>query len=297
MLTLSAFAKINLVLEVLSKRADGYHQISSILQTISIFDELSFETSSDLVFSSDDQDDLSNSFIETSVMNSALLMQKETGCRKGAAIRLRRKGIPRAAGLGSSSSVPATVLKGLNHIWALDLSDDQLREIAARLGSDTPFFIAGGTALAEGRGEVVNSLRPVYPMWLVLMAPKAEPIRDKTSKMYSLLTEEQFTSGELTRSLVTELELGQAVDSSKYYNAFEAPASKYYPFLESLKQSFIECGAKHVHLAGSGPALFTLVADKQKGESISSRLKQKGFAPLLAQTIQVNQVSLVHQIG
>jgi len=143
-LTLQAYAKINLTLEVLAKRPDGYHDISSILQTISLADTLTFEPDKTLdcrcnVSSLQTPDNL--------VLKAAKLLQATIGSNKGAIINLTKK-IPIASGLGSGATNAATTLNGLNQVWELNLSLDKLSNLAAKLGSDVAFFLYGGTALA-----------------------------------------------------------------------------------------------------------------------------------------------------
>jgi len=150
-LTLPAYAKINLTLEALAKRADGYHEIVTVLQTVSLVDTLTFEPGESLDLSCNIP---SLQSADNLVLKAATLLKEETGCLKGASIRLT-KGIPIAAGLGSGATDAAATLVGLNRLWELNLPPQRLMELAANLGSDVPFFLCGGTALAKGRGEKV----------------------------------------------------------------------------------------------------------------------------------------------
>ncbi|MCX5992659.1 MAG: 4-(cytidine 5'-diphospho)-2-C-methyl-D-erythritol kinase, partial [Chloroflexi bacterium] len=140
MLTLKAFAKVNLVLEVLGRRADGYHEIASVMQTVSLYDVLTLEPASHikLNFSLPGLPDHANI-----ILKAAEALGKFAGCSKGALIGLE-KNIPVGAGLGGGSSDAAAVLRGLNRLWQLELNMEQLAAIGAGLGSDVPFFIYGG---------------------------------------------------------------------------------------------------------------------------------------------------------
>jgi len=175
MLTCVAPAKINLVLEVLAKRDDGYHEIRSLVQTISLCDVLSFELADKTSF------ECTEPSLQTSdnlVVQAAELVRKIGGYNKGAKIKLEKR-IPRDAGLGGGSSDAATTLSALNGLWQLKLTTSDLVELAARLGSDVPFFIYGGTASMEGRGEKVRrcpeylAKRNIFiPVWMPATLPK-----------------------------------------------------------------------------------------------------------------------------
>ncbi len=148
MSTLQAPAKLNLTLEVLAKRRDGFHEIRSVIQTINLCDSLRFQLSQNIEFNSDQSDWVSE---ESLVSKAASLLQEVTGCGKGATIEVSKR-IPLLSGLGGDSSDAAATLCGLNKLWGLGLSQDKLLELATRLGSDVAFFLYGGTALVEGRG-------------------------------------------------------------------------------------------------------------------------------------------------
>src|SRR4030042_180950 len=149
MIPLKAYAKINLTLEALSKRPDGYHEIASVRQATSLADTLTFEPAETLDFNCDVPELQTG---DNLVLKAARLLKEISGYKKGARINLTKK-IPLAAGLGSGSTDAAATLVGLNKLWGLNLSRAKLLELAAKLGSDVPFFLYGGTALAQERGE------------------------------------------------------------------------------------------------------------------------------------------------
>ena len=280
-LTLQAYAKINLTLEVLAKRPDGYHDISSILQTISLADTLTFEPDKTLdcrcnVSSLQTPDNL--------VLKAAKLLQATIGSNKGAIINLTKK-IPIASGLGSGATNAATTLNGLNQLWELNLSLDKLSNLAAKLGSDVAFFLYGGTALAKGRGEQINPLPPTPQLWLVLLEPTLEPVPNKTAQLYSQLNTSHFTSGQFTQKLVAHLNHGGKAEDSFLFNVFEQVALDFFPRLTEYRSSLLKAGARSVHLAGSGPALFALAPDKAHGEAILKRLDNGGQKAYLVHTV------------
>ena len=280
-LTLQAHAKINLTLEARAKRADGYHEISTILQTISLADNLTFEPGKILDFRCDvpglqSPDNL--------VLKAARLLQQTTGSNKGAIISLT-KNIPVAAGLGSGATDAAATLVGLNRLWELNISPKKLTDLAAKLGSDVAFFLYGGTALAKGRGEQITPLPPISQLWLVLLKPPVEPVPNKTAQLYSQLNPSHFTSGQLTQKLVAHLNHGGKVEDSFIFNVFEQVAFDFFPKLTEYRSILLKAGARSVHLAGSGPTLFALASDKAHGEALLKRLENEGQKAYLVYTV------------
>ena len=283
MLTLRAYAKVNLTLEVLRRRPDGYHTIATVLQTIDLADTLTFEPSSALSVECSTPglaDD------ENLVYRAARLLQAETGHQQGARIHLG-KGIPVAAGLGGGSSDAATTLVGLDQLWGLGLTTSRLHRLAVQLGSDVPFFLQGATALVEGRGEKVTPLPPILSeqgdMGVVLLHPPMT-IPGKTGVLYRALLSTEYTDGGHTGSLVRLLEAGAPLREEGLFNAFDAIAFDSFPGLEGFWRAFEEAGAHHVHLAGTGPTLFTL-APWQEAEAVHQRLHSQEYEAYLVKMI------------
>ena len=196
MIVLEAHAKLNLTLEVLGRRDDGYHETASIMQTLGLSDTVTLEPSEGL--------ELSCSCAELEgahnlALKAARLLRKESGTSLGAAITIEKR-IPVAAGLGGGSADAAATLVGLNRMWKLGLSSDDLRCLASRLGSDVPFLVEGGTAIGLGRGERIRPLPAPDLPWFVLAFPKSN-LPDKTASMYRALTPDRFTRGALTHKL------------------------------------------------------------------------------------------------
>lgn len=283
MLTVAAYAKVNLTLEVLGRRADGYHEIRSVLQTIDLRDTLVCQPSPDLELVSPA---LTSRMEDNLVFRAARLLQEATGCTQGALLTLT-KGIPAAAGLGGGSSDAAAALRALNGLWGTGLERQALARLAARLGSDVPFFLYGGTALAQGRGEVVTPLADVPGFWLVIVRPPLE-VPAKTARLYSRLESQHFSHGQATAEMVRQLGQGQKLSPDLLYNVFEAVAFDVFPGLEGYRQRLLTSGAQVVHLAGSGPSLFTMVEDKSQAQAISSRLEAMGVASYVARTVDAS---------
>jgi len=281
MLTVLAPAKLNLTLEVLAKRRDGFHEIRSVIQTINLSDSLSFQTGQDIEFKSD----LPNWIPEESLVpRAASLLQQAAGCSKGVSIEVSKR-IPLLSGLGGDSSDAAAVLRGLNQLWGLGLSQGELLELAWQLGSDVAFFLHGGTALVEGRGELVTPLPPLPHVWVVLMMPPVPRLPGKTKQLYDSLQATHYTDGQTTRRLVEELKAGGEFTPSLLFNTFENVAFTRFSEISVSREHMLKVGATDVHLAGSGPALFTLVKDRTQAEDLYLRLQQQRLESYLAETL------------
>jgi len=281
MLSLTAYAKINLTLEVLGKRPDGYHEVSTVLQTIDLADTISFRLSDGIQVHCNHQGLAST---ENTVVKAAELLKEATGSRHGASISIT-KGIPIAAGLGGSSSDAAATLLALNELWGLGLSLEGLLELASRIGSDVAFFLYGGTALAGGRGEKITPLAPFTESWIVLIKPPID-IPEKTKTLYQSLTPAHFTAGEATQRLVDHLYQRGEVVPSMFCNVFEKVAFDVFPGLGDYWAHFVEAGATSVHLAGAGPSLFTWVVDERQGRELCHRLSIGGLGVYLCHTVE-----------
>jgi 4-diphosphocytidyl-2-C-methyl-D-erythritol kinase len=281
MVTFAALAKINLTLEVLGKRPDGFHEIRSVLQTINLYDRLNLEVGSDITF----RCDMPGWSAEKSLASKAVgLLQEATGCKKGATVAVIKK-IPLMSGLGGDSSDAAAVLRGLNELWELGLSQERLLDMAAQLGSDVAFFLRGGTALVAGRGEVITLLPPLSRMWVVLVVPDVATEAGKTARMYARLKGSHYTDGEITRNLVKVLKTGQELPSYLLFNTFENVALDYFAGLKVYKEHVIKLGAPNVHLAGSGPTLFTMFRNEVEAEDLYTRCQDQGMRAYMVRTV------------
>ncbi len=286
MLTLKAYAKLNLALEALGKRADGYHEIVSIMQTVSLHDVLTLEPGRiiKMNFSLPGLPDHDNI-----VFKAAQRLREVTGCGRGAVIGLE-KHIPMGAGLGGGSSDAAAVLRGLNRLWQLALTAEQLAEIGAGLGSDVSFFIYGGACLVEGRGERVTPLADLEKMCFVLLRPDLPVSSGKTAMLYSLVKPVHFTSGGLSTGMRELLEHRGDRKAGQIYNVFEKVAPGAFPGLSKYMQDFRRAGASEVHLAGSGPMLFTLLDDEMRASVIHANLLAGGLDSYLVTSVKREEI-------
>ncbi len=282
MLTLLAPAKLNLTLEVLGKRTDGYHEIRSLVQTISLCDILSFEPDTETYLECTEPS-LQNH--DNLVLRTAELLKKTCGYRGGVRIKLEKK-IPWSAGLGGGSSDAAATLLALNQLWQLQLKTTDLLELAAQLGSDVPFFLHKGTALIKGRGEKITPLLPASKKsWSVLLVPPISKMPDKTKQAYRRLSESCFTTGQCTASAVALWNESRQISSHLLCNVFDSVAFDIFPELNGYWKHFEQAGATHIHLAGSGPTLFAPAARESHAMELHKRLMGQGIASYIVSTM------------
>jgi 4-diphosphocytidyl-2-C-methyl-D-erythritol kinase len=275
---LLAPAKVNWTLEVLGRRDDGYHEVRTVMQAVELCDGLELEPADRLNLEvagehTAHEDDL--------VLRAAAALNGGRG--RGALIRLRKM-VPVAAGLGGGSSDAAAALRGLNELWELGRSDDELLALAATLGSDVPFFLTGGTALAEGRGERVTALPDAQPCWLVVVVPPIR-IEEKTKRMYAALRPEDFSDGAGTAALVERIRSDKGVRDEDIRNAFERVAFDVFEGLDEYQQALVAAGARAVHLAGAGPALFALAGDEAGARMISDKISLRDGRLFVVRTL------------
>jgi len=287
-----AYAKINLTLEVLYKRSDGYHQIASILQSVGLCDTVSASAASELLI---EAPGLDCPLAENLILKAARLLQDVTGYTGGACIQVTKR-IPQAGGLGGGSSDAAATLVALNRLWGLGLEQQELLNLGTRLGSDVPFFLYGGTALVEGRGEIVTPLPPLSGLWVLLVSPPLL-IPAKTRSLYAALSPADYTDGSITQRLAADLRAGRGLDTSLLYNAFERVACTLYPAIAAYREAFLAAGAPFARLSGSGPTLYTLLPDQDEGWRICQRLAARGIRCWLVPLGGVEHSALHCQIG
>lgn len=283
MLTIQAHAKLNLTLEILGRRPDGYHETASIMQTLDLADTVAIEPAGKLIVtcSAPGLDGEANL-----AWRAADLLRRETGpganAKAGARISIEKR-IPVAAGLGGGSADAAATLNGLNRLWNLDLSNDRLRSIAAKLGSDVPFLIEGGTAIALGRGERVRHL-PTPPdlPWFVLAFPKLD-MPDKTAAMYRSITPQAFTRGGLTRKLEARIRGGGDAPPQLLFNAFDDVARAASSDVERCWNDIHAAGAREIHVTGSGPTIYAAIDRKEIATTIHLVMERvKGWQSAVA---------------
>ncbi len=277
-LIVRAPAKINWTLEVLGRRNDGYHEVRTVLQTIDLVDTLTFERADDVTIEQDSATPIPDE--ENLAWQAAQLLRERVARNSGARLHLR-KDIPIAAGLGGGSSDAAATLRGLNELWGLGLSANKLAEIGAEVGSDVPFFLYGGTALAEGRGEIITPLPDLNNVWLVLVAPTIE-LPAKTATLFGQLRPDDFSHGRHTADFVKSLKGGLALKDKALVNVFERASLEVFPSLEGHWKALADASGRPVHLAGAGPTLFVLAQDEADAKAIVYSVNQRIDADVYA---------------
>jgi 4-diphosphocytidyl-2-C-methyl-D-erythritol kinase len=269
-LQLIAPAKLNLTLEVLGKREDGYHEIRSVMQTIDVYDRLTLSpgASIGLFVSGPEAAGVPEDPTRDLAYRAAVALRDATGRTDlGARIELEKR-IPAGAGLGGGSSDAAAVLRGLNRLWELGL-DDRLPEIAASLGSDVAFFLKGGTALVSGRGETVEP-REDLRLDLVLFTPHDTEMPDKTKRMYGALRPEDYSDGSRTQALLE----ARHDAGRQFFNSFDRAIAEMAPAVGAAMRRCLDAGVP-VIAAGAGPSFFTPTAFDRVPASLISALESE----------------------
>ena len=280
MLTIEAPAKINLTLEVLGKRIDGYHEIRSVIQTLSFCDSLQITPGKEVEFKGNIPEWSSERSLVIKAVES---LRKATGSVKGAKIKIKKR-IPLISGLGGDSSDAAAILRGLNQFWELNLPPNKLRDIAQNLGSDVSFFLTGGAALMEGRGETITALPPIPHHWVILIIPEVSRIPGKTKRLYNMLQPAHFTDGKITDNLASDLKNKGEFNASLLFNTFENVVFARGEELTNYRDHLLKLGLPNIHLAGSGPTLFTMLDKKSQAEELWKRLEDRKVEVYLTET-------------
>jgi 4-diphosphocytidyl-2-C-methyl-D-erythritol kinase len=264
--TVRAPAKVNLTLEVLRRRPDGYHELATVFQAVSIFDRLTVTAASGLSLRCD-RPDLAGD--DNLVLRAARMLAGEFGVTAGARLQLE-KHIPVAAGLGGGSADAAAALVALARLWDVRSSPERLVGLATRLGSDVAFFLGRPTALATGRGDVLTALPSPPALPVVVVRPAGpEPLPDKTRRLYAALLPEDFRTGSASEQLAATLRRGKLPKPDLMVNSFDRAAVALSPSIAACRATMLACGADWVRLAGSGPCLFTLFAGGEEARALS----------------------------
>jgi 4-diphosphocytidyl-2-C-methyl-D-erythritol kinase len=278
MLTVTAPAKLNLTLEILKKREDGYHEIRSLIQTLNLYDSLRFSLSPRMEFKCN----LPGWNADMSLVTKAAdLIKTEAGANHFALIEIN-KHIPLSSGLGGDSSDAVATLRGLNLLWKLNLSLPQLIKMAEKLGSDTSLFLYGGTLFAEGRGEKISPAPALRNVSAVILFPPIPEVKNKTQQLYSQIRARHYTTGKFTDDFMAKLKNSDNTALSGFYNVFDEVGLDFFRGLRDYKRRFQEAGASEVHLAGSGPTLFCILKDPVTANNIYDRLQEQKLEVCLA---------------
>lgn len=275
----NAYAKINLTLEIVGKRPDGFHNIESVFQEISLCDEIEIEKNNTLDIKFIPQIDTKKS---TAHASSELFFEK-TRVRERAKIRIK-KNIPIKSGLGGGSSDAATTLLLLNKLFLYPMKNDEIIKVGETIGSDVSFFFLNGTALVEGKGDRVRLISPVKKLYVLLAIP---PFSFSTKNSYSQIDGFKLDKTNSTKKLVSILEK-KKYDLSEIENCFHNDFEKMYLSIDenftSTLRNLEQKTGKKFHLTGSGSALFALFSNISETKQTQTKLKTTGIKTILAET-------------
>ncbi len=259
-------AKINLFLHVLRRRTDGYHDIASLMQKITIYDELTFLPRSQGIVLKCPGSDLSSSE-DNLVFRAAKSVFSYTGCQYGIEIILK-KNIPLAAGLGGGSSDAASTLLALDEIFRLGLKKTELMKLGVGLGADVPFFIFGDSAFATGIGERLKACKYMPKLYIVLINPRFS----LSTKMVYENINLRLTKKRINYSIPRFFVVDDVV--REMHNDLETASLKMHPELNDLKQLLLQHGALGAMMSGSGPTVFGVFTDENTAKNAAGAIKK-----------------------
>jgi 4-diphosphocytidyl-2-C-methyl-D-erythritol kinase len=282
---IQSYAKINLTLDILGRRADGYHEVITIMQTVDLCDTICLMRTEDATIRAVcTRPELSTA--DNLVVRAAQAMYERKTVRHGLLIELNKR-IPVAAGLGGGSGNAAAVIQALDRWWSVPLLPSAtLQEIAASLGSDIPFFLTGGLGYCDGRGERVIPLKhrlPASMRWILLVRPAIEI---SAGTVYRDLTARDYSDGSASRALQAALAEEQEHIPVEYlHNGLERSVLEHYPEVAQARDALLQAGASDARLSGSGPTLFTTCADLAQAAQIQQRLQSQGYEAYLTRPV------------
>ncbi|MEA3313465.1 MAG: 4-(cytidine 5'-diphospho)-2-C-methyl-D-erythritol kinase [Caldisericota bacterium] len=275
----NAYAKINLTLEIIGKRQDGFHNIESVFQEISLCDEIEIEKNNTLDIKFVPSIDTKKS----TVYKSAETFFKTTRIRERAKIKIK-KNIPIKSGLGGGSSDAATTLLLLNKLFMHPMKNDEVINMGETIGSDVPFFFFGGTSLVEGKGERVYPISPIKKLYVLLLIPS---FSFSTKNSYSQIDGFKFDKTNHTKKLISILEK-EKYDLSEIENCLHNDFEKMHLHINKIFTSTLrnleQKTSKKFHLTGSGSTLFALFDNLSKAQQAQIKLKTTGIKTILTET-------------
>lgn len=268
MIQLKSFAKINLCLYVLRKRKDGYHQIFTVMQAVDLYDRLSlYKIPKGIIVQTD------NPQLPTDrrnlVYKASEIFLNQTGIDQGVRIKIQKK-IPLSSGLGGGSSNAAFTLMGLNELFNTNLSQSKLVEMAKHIGSDVPFFLSSGQAVATGRGEKIREIRLRRDYWIVLINPG---FKISTSWAYENIKIHLTRKRKLIKIYKSKKSFLDYI--AGWENELEKTSEKKYPQLKKLREKLTQIGAIKTSMSGSGPTVYGIFFDKPRYKEVKSLQSKK----------------------
>jgi len=282
-MVITSYAKINLVLNILNKRRDGYHEIETIMQSVNLADNLTITKEEGIKI------ECNNPQIPVDkgslAYQSAEKILQKYKIKSGVKIRIDKR-IPVASGMAGGSANSAAILVGINKIYNLNLSVEDLRRIGEELGMDVPFCLQNGTALAYNRGEKIIPLPPIEPpLWLILINPDLE-ISTQWAYHNIDLVGNSKRGGDKMKAMLQALKKGIPREiAQNLFNSFEEMIIKRYPEIEKIKSNLMKGGALGALMSGSGPTVFGIMQNKEEALKAYKKLKSEYRSIWLAHTI------------
>lgn len=276
-----AFAKINLSLDIVGKREDGYHLLEMVMQNVDLHDDIIIEQIEEGIMLT-----CNKAYVPVDERNiaykAAKLLMDTKGIRKGVRIDITKR-IPVAAGLAGGSADAAAVLKGMNELFDLKMSTEELMEEGLKLGADVPYCIVGGTCLCEGVGEVVTQLKPFRGHTILLVKPS---FGVSTKEAYGLFELDRINRHVETEKLIKAME-DDDLNGVNYYsrNLLENVVLPRYPILKSIKQMLSRNGSIVTLMSGSGPTIYGIFRDVSAAENAARALNRNNNEVILTRTI------------
>jgi 4-diphosphocytidyl-2-C-methyl-D-erythritol kinase len=268
---LKAYAKINLGLDVLRRREDGYHDVRMIMQSVKLYDKLTMKKiAKDEIVMTTNLGYLPNNN-KNLVYRAIQLMKEEFGITTGVRADLEKM-IPVAAGMAGGSSDAAAALVGMNRLFHLDLSREKLMELGARLGADVPYCVLRGTALSEGIGEILTPLKPIPSCYILIAKPG---INVSTRFVYENLEADKLESHPDIDGMMEAIDQGSLTGvTDRLANVLETVTEKKYPIISKIKKTMVENGALNSIMSGSGPTVFGIFDDEDKARAAQRKVDQ-----------------------
>jgi 4-diphosphocytidyl-2-C-methyl-D-erythritol kinase len=283
-LRLRAPAKVNLALEVTGRRADGYHEIDTVMTTLDLADEVRLTPADRFevriegpqAAGIDASDDLAG--------RAARLFAERAGRSLDVRVEVTKR-VPHAAGLGGGSADAAAVIRGLNTLWQLEWPVARLAEVAADVGSDVAFFLQCGAARCTGRGEIVEPLRDLQPLRMLILLPPVASRSAKTAGRFAALEPRDFTDGHRAWRLAQRIARGAPPPTNDLVNVFEAVIERTDSELVAYYATYRAAGAPQIHLCGSGPAVYCFVREGARVAELRRDLEAVGARVFEARTL------------
>ena len=270
-----AYGKINLGLDVLRRRPDGYHELKMIMQTVDIYDDLTFQKRQEpgIVLRIEGADLTAGT--DNLICRAANLLLQEKAITEGVEITLKKR-IPIAAGMAGGSADAAAALRGLSTLFAMGYSTEELQKLGVKLGADIPYCLVGGTMLSAGIGEILTPLTPPPACHLVVAKP---PIDVSTAFVYGHLQADKLTYHPDIDGMAQALAVGDLKGiTDRMGNVLETVTEREYSVIGELKELMREMGAENALMSGSGPTVFGICKEKEQASQIAAVIEERGLA-------------------